>query len=150
MARAGIAARLIAVSECKNREKWGGPDWYGSHATVTKNPQPRKRLRKTDTSRNDWNSIQVAPIRPRTYFDQQRNGDLVDAFHFFSYQFRHHLELIFGQLKDQLVVHLQNHFGVQVHLGQTPVNTDHGQLDKVRGSSLQRRIECGALREITQ
>jgi hypothetical protein len=57
-----------------------------AHATDTKNPQARKRLQK-NASGEAGKLIQVAPIRSRTYLDQQRNGNLLDAFHLFFYQF---------------------------------------------------------------
>ncbi len=62
----------------------------------------------------------------------------------------HGVHFILGYFEDQFVVHLEQHSGAQLALAQLGVNANHGNLDEVGGSSLQRRVHRGALGKAAQ
>src|SRR5713101_3812099 len=74
----------------------------------------------------------------------------MDAFHFFLNQLFQLGAFFYRSLKEQLVMHLQDHFGVKLFFRQAPVDADHRQLDQIGGGALQRRIERGTLGKVAE
>ena len=74
----------------------------------------------------------------------------MDAFHFFLNHFFQLGAFLGGSLKEQLVMHLQDHFGFELFFPEPPVDIDHRQLDEIGGGALQRRIERRALGKVAK
>ena len=67
------------------------------------------------------------------------------VFHeFFNFRFDN-LQFIFGRIKHQFVVYLQDHAGLQLFSFQPVMNVDHGNFDDIGGSALNRRVNSVAL-----
>lgn len=58
--------------------------------------------------------------------------------------------ILAGDLEDQLVVYLQEHFRVEAVILDGLVAVDHRELDDVCRGALDRRIDSGALSELAQ
>src|SRR5256885_14735179 len=66
---------------------------------------------------------------------------LVGTAHFLAYQGFRGLALTVGDLQDELVVYLEEHPAAQLRCPETAVHAQHGHLDDVRGTALDRSVE---------
>src|SRR5258708_7518771 len=57
------------------------------------------------------------------------------------------LRLLWNDVKEKLVVNLKRHLRLELAIADELIDLQHRQLDKVRGSSLQRSVDGSALRE---
>ena len=89
----------------------------------------------------------IPPVFADANFDQQRNPQGMNIFHFVLYKLTNGLDFVFGNFEDKFVVDLQRHARFQSARLKLAIDADHGELDQVGGGSLQRRVDGGALGE---
>ena len=73
----------------------------------------------------------------------------MDVFHLIAHEGAYCIDFFFRYFKDQFVVDLQCHARLQSLFAQSGIDADHGDLDKVRGRALQRRVYGSALGKTT-
>src|SRR5579862_270514 len=69
----------------------------------------------------------------------------MNFFHVVADESAHSVNLALGDFEDQLVVHLQGHARLETLLAKGGVDANHGDLDQVRRSSLQWRVDGSSL-----
>src|SRR6266436_2649744 len=130
-----VSGSLLAVSGNITRAEAGGGPRYPTGTEAQTAVSAPLALR------------QVSPVGADSDFYHQRHGEGVSFFHELAHQGAHDVKFGFGDFEDQFVVHLEGHAGPQVALAESGVDTDHGELDQVRGGALQRGVDGGAFRE---
>src|SRR5580765_2270986 len=91
--------------------------------------------------------FQIAPVLPHADFHDQRDGEGVDLFHVLAHQRAHDVEFLLGYFEYQLVVNLESHAGFQVAVADGFIDANHGDLDQISSSALQRGVDGRAFRE---
>src|SRR5690606_13727399 len=84
------------------------------------------------------------PGPPRAALDLEGNAELHGPLHEWTAEADELIHPVLLALEDQLVVHREQHLG-PVHGGQRILDADHGHLQDVSGTALNRRISCDAL-----
>src|SRR6266481_864823 len=130
-----VSGSLLAVSGNITRAEAGGGPRYPTGTEAQTAVSAPLALR------------QVSPVGADSDFYHQRHGEGVSFFHELAHQGAHDVKFGFGDFEDQFVVHLEGHAGPQVALAESGVDTDHGELDQVRGGALQRGVDGGAFGE---
>ncbi|VTR68523.1 hypothetical protein DESC_710019 [Desulfosarcina cetonica] len=89
-------------------------------------------------------SVGFGPVLPAGHVDLQGHGQVPDPFHLPAHQGLGRLELLGRNLEDDFVMHGKQHGGLHAIFPQGAIYMDHGQLDQIRGRSLDRGVDGGA------
>src|SRR4051795_1219667 len=89
----------------------------------------------------------VAPVGAGTEVDQQGDAQAAGAFHFALHDARDVVQLGGRAFEYELVVDLEEHGGLVFAGGQGGGDANHGELDHIGGSALERGIHRGAFGE---
>jgi hypothetical protein len=90
--------------------------------------------------------MRLQPSLPHPHLHLNRHIQRNRVFHLLLDQRQHFIFLRLHEIKNQLVMHLQKHFRFQFSPDQFIVNVNHRQLDHVRRSALDGRVDGVALR----
>src|SRR3954470_1297482 len=90
----------------------------------------------------------VVPGATDAHGDVERDVEVVGAAHLVAHELLDLRLLARGDLQDELVVHLKQQPGPQALLTQAALNAEHGDLDDVGGTALDRRVESHPLRHL--
>src|ERR1700722_17755694 len=90
-------------------------------------------------------SVRCGPVEADAGVDDQWHRERRGALHDLAGQGLGLVDLLVGHLEQQFVVHLQQHAGLEPGGRECRRDADHGALDDVGGTALQRRIDRGAL-----
>jgi hypothetical protein len=90
--------------------------------------------------------VGLGPVFPGVHVDLQGNLQLgPDVLHGLLDQMPDRFQFVGGHLEDQFVVNREQHGGPKTLFPEGVVDADHGQLDQIRGRSLDRRVDRGSL-----
>lgn len=89
----------------------------------------------------------LQPVLPAVSFCNQRNCQSAYPLHLLGEQGFDTLRLVFRTLDDEFIVNLHDQTGGEPFLLQPLENLDHGKLDDIGGSTLDRHVECYPLPE---
>ena len=89
------------------------------------------------------------PILSYATVGDERDGEMHGVLHLVHHYLSHFLYFCLRHIEIQLVMYLHNHLRFQVLLFETPMDSDHGYLDDICRSALDRRIDGIAFGERT-
>src|SRR6266576_3855913 len=92
-------------------------------------------------------TLRVDPILSGADTYDERHPQFANPLHLAFYKTPGRVVVVLSDTKNELVVHLQDHPGVQASLLDSGMDSDHGDLDQVRRRPLERRVRCRTLAE---
>ena len=83
-------------------------------------------------------SLRIPPVFTNSDIRDQGHFELIHLLHFVLYHRGKSLGLVGRSFEYEFVMHLQQHGGLVFLIAQPAVNMNHGKLDEIRGSALER------------
>src|ERR1017187_7488723 len=110
---------------------------------------PRRDHLSLRVTRVERCSFDVPPGGAEAYFGDDGDAEFGDVFHLVLDESAKFFGFGGDYVEEEFVVNLQGHERAQFARGDFGVDAEHGELDEVGGSALQRRVDGGAFCEAT-
>ena len=89
----------------------------------------------------------IEPVAGDAMAGRETHLALIDSLHFLDDDALHAVEFLGDDIKVEFVMHLENHFGLDTLVLETPVDAHHGELDDIGRRALDGSVDGVALAE---